>query len=108
MQESKKVMNRMRVIAKANFKDIKSAYSNVNLENCVSLTQYVDSLIFKSRNISEILALVEEAKAQKFTESKDFKTCARIQAHINYRIKHDRLCVNVTKAKKVRYTKLDN
>ena len=99
-------MNRMRIEKDTKFSAVKKAYQNVNLENCKSLTQYVDSLLFKSITTAEILALVIEAKEVKFSDSKDFSSLARIQSHINYRANHDHLAVSKSKAAKQRYTKL--
>lgn len=87
----------------AKFAELKKGYQPVTLENCVTLTQYVDSLLFKSRPLSEIINLVEEAKATKFPESKDFKTVQRLQAHLKYRGYHDKIEVTSTKAGKRRY-----
>ena len=100
-------MKRMRINKETSFKEVKKSYATVDLENCVSLTQYVDALMFKAHTTQEILDFVNEAKEVKFTESNDFKTCARIQAHINYRKSHDKFDVSLSKANKQRYTKLD-
>ena len=99
-------MNRMRIDKDTKFATVKKSYSNVTLDNCVSLTQYVDALIFKSRNLNEILKLVQEAKEVKFQESKDFSTVTRIASHIAYRQRHDKFAINKTKDNKVRYIKL--
>ena len=101
-------MNRMRIEKNTKFNEVKKSYSNVTLDNCVSLTQYVDALIFKSRNLQEILDLVNEAKSIKFQESKDFSTVTRIASHIAYRQRHDKFAVNKTKENKVRYIKLES
>ena len=98
----------MRIEKNTKFATVKKSYSNVTLDNCVSLTQYVDALIFKSRNLQEILDLVNEAKAIKFQESKDFATVTRIASHIAYRQRHDKFAVNKTKENKVRYIKLES
>jgi len=97
------MFKRMNTKSVAKFVELKKGYAPVTLENCVTLTQYVDSLLFKARPLSEIINLVEEAKAIKFTESRDFKTVKRLQAHLRYRGYHDKIAINVSKAGKRRY-----
>ena len=103
-------MNRMRIEKNTKFATVKKAYLNVDLENCKSLTQYVDALLFKSRDLNEILALVIEAKAIRsdFAANRDFATVTRIASHIAYRQRHDKFAVNKTKENKVRYIKLES
>ena len=97
----------MHITKESKFNEVKKAYSNVDLENAKSLTQYVDSLLFKSRKLDEIMSLINEAKESKFTESRDFKTIAILKKHIRYRQAHDKFKVSATKSNKVRLAALD-
>ena len=103
-------MKNFRVTKETKFTDLKKQYdyndSDIDslLEKSKNMTQFVDSLLFRSRSLIDIVEAVERAKETKYKDNKDFKTVARIQSHINYRIKHDKVkVVKNKKTNKVRY-----
>ena len=84
------------------FKIVKKRYANLTLENCKTLTSYVDSLLFKSRTLDEVFKLVIEAKKSKFQDSRDFKNMSILKKHVKYRINHDKFEISLSKANKLR------
>ncbi len=89
------------------FKIVKKKYSNITLENCKTLTSYVDSLLFKSRTLDEVFKKIEEAKATKFKASNDFKNLSVLKKHVKYRISHDKFKISLSKANKLRLVALE-
>ena len=81
---------------------------NQDLDKAKSMTAYVDALLLNAHTLQEIVEKVEHARENKFQDNKDFKTVQRIQAHINYRIKHDKIKVVKNKrTNKVRYVAIN-
>ena len=102
-------MKRFTTINIDKFSTLKNEYlDNSDLEKAASMTAYVDALLFKATSLQDIVNKVEVARATKFHSNKDFKTVKRIQSHLNYRINHDHMKVNVSKQNKVRYVNIDN
>jgi hypothetical protein len=89
------------------FKVVKKRYSEITLENAKTLTSYVDSLLFKSRSLNEVFAMIQEAKEAKFKDSRDFKNLSILKKHVKYRINHDGFEVSLSKAGKLRLVKLN-
>ena len=102
-------MSRFTTIKISKFIDLKNAYvENADLEKAKSMTAYVDALLFKAHTLEEIINFVEQARELKFKDNKDFRSAKRLQAHINYRIKHDKIKVTYNKrTKKMRYTAIN-